>query len=1236
MVRATTLDSSRISNLPPAIMQSLAWSSMEAAVQVKSSSKETMAHSSTQVMAVTLLRYLALPHVFCTVVSLACTLVAWRSPAFDDACCGAQVSLTIDEDAPCVRLIGLHFASAVSIQVLGGQVVMEDCKFGERDSVDGRRLSEDSVATRPLPPPVLPPPPSGTWLDLRTATTAQSSTSHNGVSQRPVAAVTPSTAFQDGTCSHTDTNSGQPPWWRVTLPTAYQVWAVRVLNRGDSCCGERLNGFAIALSGVTCASNVQISEGESLVVPCSGLASEVQISLPSAGVLTLCEVAIYASPPLPPSQPSPPSLPPPPILPPKLPPSNPSPPAPPHPPALPILTFSFETSASVGWSTGGQNHGTTTFAFTRGSGATPSGNTGPSSGADGSTSYYFAESSAPRTRGDMFTLSYDGYACATVGGIISTITFWYSMRGQGQGTLRVRDARGTSIWHRSGEQGADWILETGLSVFSSSLVFEYERGSTWDGDAAIDEVAVHCVVAPPPPLSPSPLTPPLPLRPSPALPPSLPPLPPPLLPPATPPPFSPLPSLPPSSSPPPPLHRGLTVHGGSVHVRHSHFAGLGPGGAILVTARGSLVLSSCELRDNFANEGAAILLIGGSVMVERSVFRSNRADVSGGALQVESGVAMLGNETVLLNNRAAIGASIHVLRGMMSYKLPAPAGRWVLIEGGGTTSNHSAGSIDGDYPYACSPGVLGSSLEAQAQSRPVCEGYCPAAYYCPAASAFAIICTKGSFCGIGSPAPTPCCAGTFGLHEGLRSQSECNTTHPGYFSPAGSADQIPCRPDTFNPNEQSSSDAACISCPANSGTDGLQARTHLTDCKCTREYYNTVADIGQVKCSICPSGSDCSLNVGNTLLSLPVKRGFFRLSNNSINIRRCPDAATNCSHAPVCLQSTSGCKGTVSTIGSWIESVSGRRLQDDDNPINGTDDLCHPGLTGVFCRLCVPPGEGKRVFYAGATTMRRAQCKECRKTVQTTILKALGIAVGAAAVVCLCFWFYHACASDYFKNQMISAWKAFKPHNKLKIIFGFFMIATEVPQVYDIELPASVKELLKAFAFAVSFGFNSTSSVLECLDLRGYVRALLFYMVTPLVLALLIVLVTASQLACKGRLKTTILLKTSASPLLKLIFLAYPMVTNAAFAAYYYYRFDEEEWLRADVSIKVGTAAHQEALALAWVAICIYPIGLFIFCALLLFRARTAILTQHPTALSRSIAFLHREFELHFFWWEVR
>ena len=83
-----------------------------------------------------------------------------------------------------------------------------------------------------------------------------------------------------------------------------------------------------------------------------------------------------------------------------------------------------------------------------------------------------------------------------------------------------------------------------------------------------------------------------------------------------------------------------------------------------------------------------------------------------------------------------------------------------------------------------------------------------------------------------------------------------------------------------------------------------------------------------------------------------------------------------------------------------------------------------------------------------------------------------------------------------------------------------------------------------------------------------------------------------------------------------------------AFEAWSCYKFVDSEWLQQDVSIECGTDAHWRVKVVAIIAIILYPAGLLILSAALLFFARHAILKEQPTALSQSIAFLHQEYEV--------
>ena len=111
---------------------------------------------------------------------------------------------------------------------------------------------------------------------------------------------------------------------------------------------------------------------------------------------------------------------------------------------------------------------------------------------------------------------------------------------------------------------------------------------------------------------------------------------------------------------------------------------------------------------------------------------------------------------------------------------------------------------------------------------------------------------------------------------------------------------------------------------------------------CIHRYYDE--DEGpDVSCALCPSGSDCA-RAGTTLAAIPIYRGYYRRSTNTTDIRRCPDAGTNCGNKYVCPQTTSGCRGTV-----VARNETSRRLQS----VNAPSELgCADGLTGLYCMVC--------------------------------------------------------------------------------------------------------------------------------------------------------------------------------------------------------------------------------------------------------------------------------------------
>ena len=129
---------------------------------------------------------------------------------------------------------------------------------------------------------------------------------------------------------------------------------------------------------------------------------------------------------------------------------------------------------------------------------------------------------------------------------------------------------------------------------------------------------------------------------------------------------------------------------------------------------------------------------------------------------------------------------------------------------------------------------------------------------------------------------------------------------------------------------------------------------------------------------------------------------------------------------------------------------------------------------------------------------------------------------------------------------------------------------------------------------------------------------------------------SAPQLFAKSR--TRRVLAKAAPTSLRLLFFVYPIVTQQAFRAFSCHTFDEgspiaTHWLRADVAIQCGSGEHFVAMATAWVGIILYPVGILLFFAWLLYIAREDIVAGRRTELSAALKFLHGDFEREFFYW---
>ncbi|MTI21304.1 hypothetical protein E1176_09765, partial [Fulvivirga sp. RKSG066] len=136
------------------------------------------------------------------------------------------------------------------------------------------------------------------------------------------------------------------------------------------------------------------------------------------------------------------------------------------------------------------------FDWARRSGGTPSSNTGPSSATEGSY-YLYIEASSPNYSNK--TAIVESPCFDLTGASSATFSFKYHMWGSSSmgGLTLQASTNGTSwtnIWSLSGNQGNSWqsanIDLAGYLGANLKLRFSSTTGNTWQGDIAIDDLAV--------------------------------------------------------------------------------------------------------------------------------------------------------------------------------------------------------------------------------------------------------------------------------------------------------------------------------------------------------------------------------------------------------------------------------------------------------------------------------------------------------------------------------------------------------------------------------------------------------------------------------------------------------------------------------------------------------------------------------------------------------------------------
>ena len=671
-------------------------------------------------------------------------------------------------------------------------------------------------------------------------------------------------------------------------------------------------------------------------------------------------------------------------------------------------------------------------------------------------------------------------------------------------------------------------------------------------------------------------------------------------------------------------------------------AGVDAGGGALVSDGGRLEVSGSDFGGNRASYGGALAVrgAGSSARLEASTFEANVAAVAGGALHAaQAGAVVLAAGTLLsgsdgeLGNAAPLGASLLIATGgSVAYELPAPLGRWISSANGAPLSP-DGGALEADLPVLCPPGVYGGSLDTTHQTTPQCEGSCPPGMQCPRGALTPAPCSAGTYCPEGSNSGVPCPAGRFGVRADLTASSECTTCAPGSWCSGGNT--IACARSTFNERSGMYNQSACVACPLHSATAG-EGATSPAACLCDARYFETSRDGSGPLCGPCPVGTTCadpaSDERGTTLRTLNLTRGNWRISTNSSDVRSCPDEA----------ESFTGCVG-------------------------GVGDPCKARLGGPYCGGCTAEAIADGYHYAAS----RSACLPCGEA-------ELGWQ-GTAVLGVLVFLLLLVPLSIALRRPLLRALKGTcvarlahvilrlreQIRTKIKLLLSFYQVVTRIEVVYRIHLPSVVTVTISYFS---GIHFNIGVLPVECLGIGTFRQTLLANMLLPILVIVGVLPVASlfvSWVSARGGAKRFAervhddseagtffgkVLYQALAWALVVLFFAFPVVSTLAFRTFDCECFDGgASFLAADsrllcVADHCDDAAHADfaftaeyaaVRSIAYLAIFCYPFCVPALYLALLLKARGAILDGKPTALSRSLAILHREYEPSYFFWEV-
>ena len=618
-------------------------------------------------------------------------------------------------------------------------------------------------------------------------------------------------------------------------------------------------------------------------------------------------------------------------------------------------------------------------------------------------------------------------------------------------------------------------------------------------------------------------------------------------------------------------------------------------------------------------------------------------------------------------NATALSASMQAAAAGLTTSLAAALGLNVTLAAAPAVSTRlSNRTLVVNLEVACPPGHWGSDGKCIACSpgrfdvggkTTACTD-CRSGTYQPDRGASACqVCETGSYCIAGSSIAAGCPAGRYSNLTGLGAAAQCMICPAGSVcAVVGSVVPVNCAPGSFTSemgrssctgcepgrNQPARGQTGCGICPSRTFSSFIGA----VECNNCLSHLSSYP--GSIECGICDEGffrrdsrtkatpeacepcfeKGARCLVDATLETMVVLPGFWRLSNRSRVITKCKGGAVE-----------------QRCIGGTDAGASG-------------EGYCGKHYTGPECLLC----RGGRGLYR-----KKGECIDCPEVGgKIAVLAGLAVAI-AALVVAFYLALFHRLGGRVAAlkpTRRMVAWV----HSyviilglpaKLKILFSFYGIITVLDTTYDARMPQSYTNAIDAVLFWAETDQWFSSLVLpsECTPFASsgssFRSWLLVKALTPLFVVLIVMLgsiaVKCARLGCSRQ--SLVAGVFSTMPLTLVIsFLFVPGVSMSIFQSFLCveYQFDASDaetvsmhsYLHSDLRVRCSEggyngAEHNLIKRIAVTFIAIWPVGMVALYAIVLMPARASLLARSQTALVRGTRFLHKDYRVECFYWEL-